>query len=97
MPGVRQYPEETQAFILEQRVTTLEGIIRERFLEGSDQITAGNSTEVITHKLEVVPSSVFLTPRSNDRVWLTAIGATTFTVNRSGTSGILGFYWLTIP
>ena len=97
MPRVRQYPEETPLFLMERRLATLEGIIRERFLEGSSQITAGNSTEVITHGLGVVPSSVFLTPRSNDRVWLTAIGATTFTVNRSGTSGILGFYWLAVP
>ena len=97
MPGVSRYPEETPLSDLDRRVATLEGIIRERFLEGSDQITDGNSTEAITHGLGVVPSSVFLTPRSNDGVWVTAIGATTFTANRSGTSGILGFYWLAIP
>ena len=97
MPRVGRYPEETPLSDLDQRVAILEGIIRERFLEGSGQIDAGNSTEVITHGLGVVPSSVFLTPKGDARIWVTAPGATTFTVNRSGTTGTLGFSWLAVP
>ncbi len=98
MARVRQYPEETPAFLLEQRVAVLEGIIRARFAEGSGQIDTGNSTEVITHTLMVVPSSVFVTPKDNGiLMWVSAVGATTFTVNRSGTSGDRTFYWLAIP
>ncbi len=97
MPRVQRYPEETPVTDLERRVAIIEGIIRQRFDEGSGQIDAGNSTEVITHGLGVSPSSVFLTPQGNTLIWLTAVGATTFTVNRTGTSGNLGFYWLAIP
>ncbi len=97
MPGVSRYPEETPISDLERRVAIIEGIIRERFLEGSGQIDAGNTTEAITHGLGVVPSSVFLTPQGNALIWITGVGATTFTVNRTGTTGNLGFYWLAIP
>ena len=97
MARVRRYPEETPIFTLERRVAIIEGIIRERFAEGSGQIDVGNSTEAITHGLVAVPSSVFLTPQGDTRIWVTAVGATTFTVNRTGTSGNLGFYWLAIP
>ena len=97
MARVGQYPEETPIAGLERRLAILEGIIRERFAEGSGQIDAGNSTEVITHGLGVTPSTVFLTPQGNTLIWITAIGGTTFTANRSGTSGNLGFYWLAIP
>ena len=97
MARVRQYPEETPIDALEKRVAIIEGIIRERFLEAAGQIDGGNSTEVITHGLGVTPSSVFLTPRGNALIWVTTVGATTFTVNRTGTSGALGFYWLAIP
>ena len=97
MPGVSRYPEETPLSDLDRRVATLEGIIRQRFLEGSGQIDAGNSTEVITHGLGVIPSSVFVTPKANTMMWVTSIGATTFTVNRTGTSGNRTFSWLAIP
>ncbi len=97
MARVQRYPEETPITDLERRVATIEGIIRQRFLEGGGQINAGNSTEVITHGLGVVPSSVFLTPQGNTLIWLTAVSATTFTVNRTGTSGNLGFYWMAVP
>ena len=97
MGRVRRYPEETPISDLERRVAILEGIIRQRFAEGSGQIAAGDTTEVITHGLGVVPSSVFLTPRANVQIWLTAVGVTTFTVNRTGTAGILGFYWMAVP
>ena len=97
MPGVSRYPEETPISDLERRLAILEGIIRQRFLESQEQIANGSSTEVVTHGLGVDPSSVFLTSRANVFIWITAVGVTTFTVNRSGTSGILGFYWLAVP
>ncbi len=97
MPRPRQYPEEIPLGELDRRVAILEGIIRERFLEGSGQIDDGNSTEVITHGLGVVPSSVFITPQGNRTIWVTTVGATTFTVNRSTTSSNLGFNWLAVP
>ena len=97
MPRPRQFSEEVPIADLKRRIGILEGIIRQRFLEGGGQIDAGNSTEVITHGLGVTPSSVFLTPRGNTLIWLTGVGATTFTVNRTGTSGVRTFFWLAIP
>ena len=97
MPRARQYPEETPIFLLERRVAVLEGIIRQRFLEATGQIDAGNTTEVITHGLGSIPSSVVLTSRTSAHIWVSAVGLTTFTVNRSGTSGNLTFYWLAVP
>ena len=97
MARVRQYPEEVPVNDLEGRLAIIEGIVRERFREGSGQIDAGNSTEVITHGLGVTPSTVFLTSQGNTLIWVTAIGGTTFIANRSGTSGNLGFSWLAIP
>ena len=97
MPRVRQYPEETAISDLEKRVATLEGIIRERFAESFGTIPDGSSNVVIAHNLEGTPSSVFLTPRANTLIWRTALGATTFTVNRVGTSGALTFSWMAIP
>ncbi len=99
MARVRRYPEETPISDLETRVAILEGIIRQRFLEATGQIDAGNTTEVITHGLGATPSSVFVTQQGSttDPLWITAIGTTTFTVNRGGTSGNLGFSWLAIP
>ncbi len=97
MPRARQYPEETPIDALARRVAILEGIIRERFLEGTGQIDDGSATEVVTHGLGVTPSSVFLTPKGNTLIWITGITSTTFTVNRSGTSGNRTFSWLAVP
>ena len=97
MPGVSRYPEEAPLSDLDSRVATLEGIIRQRFLEGAGQIDNGNSVEVIAHGLGVVPSSLFVTPFGNTLIWVDSVNATTFRVNRSGTSGDRGFYWLAIP
>jgi len=97
MARARQYPEETPIAALERRLAIIEGMIRQPFLEGAGQIDAGNSTEAITHKLGATPSTVFATPQGDTRIWITAIGITTFTVNRTGTSGNLGFSWLAVP
>ena len=97
MARVRQYPEETPIHLLNRRVEIIEGMIRGRFAEGTGQIDSGSSTDVITHGLTVVPSSVFVTPKANTMMWVTSIGATTFTVNRTGTSGNRTFSWLAIP
>ncbi len=98
MPRPKQFPEEVPVGDLAGRVAILEGIIRQRFAEGTGIIVAGNTTLVVTHGLGVSPSSVFLTPSSA----LIAIRAdtrtsTTFTVTRSGTSGNVGFFWLAVP
>lgn len=93
----QQFPEDTPIGEVNRRLGIIEGMIRQRFGEGSRQIADGVSTEVITHGLGVVPSSIFLTPRTNVQVWATAIGATTFTATRSGTSGLVGFYWQAVP
>ena len=93
----RQFPETTPITDVVGRVTVVEGLIRQRFLEGAAQIDSGNSTEVVLHGLGVIPSSVSVTPQGDTRIWVSAVGDTTFTVNRSGTSGNLGFYWQAIP
>ncbi len=97
MARVQRYPEETPITDLERRIATLEGIIRQRFLEGEGQIDSGSTTAVITHGLGVVPSSVFVTPKGNTLIWIGTITSTTFNVLRTGTSGNLTFSWLAVP
>lgn len=63
---------------------------------GTDTIADTNSTVNVTHGLGATPSAVVVTPDGDERLWVTAIGATTFTVNRSGTSGARGFSWLAL-
>jgi hypothetical protein len=63
------------------------------FVAGQGTITDTNSTVAVTHGQGGTPSSVVVTPSSDERLWVTAIGATTFTVNRAGTSGAHTFNW----
>jgi len=56
---------------------------------GVATITAASSTVTVTHGLPSTPTSVTVTPASEARVWVTAIGATTFVINRIGPVGAL--------
>lgn len=60
---------------------------------GSDTIADTNASVTVTHGLGATPSSVLVTPQADDRIWVTTVGATTFQVNRAGTSGTLDFFW----
>jgi hypothetical protein len=60
---------------------------------GSDTILDTNSSVTVTHGLGATPSSVTVTPQGDDRLWVTTVGATTFQVNRAGTSGAFSLYW----
>lgn len=60
---------------------------------GTATITDTTSSAVVTHNLSAAPTSVAVTPRANEAVWVSARTATTFTVSRVGTSGALAFDW----
>ena len=56
---------------------------------GVASVAAASSTLTVTHGLPSTPTSVVLTPASEARVWVTAITATTFQINRIGPVGAL--------
>lgn len=60
---------------------------------GTDTIADTSATVGVSHGLTETPTSVTITPRGNDTLWVSARGASTFTVERSGTSGALDFDW----
>lgn len=60
---------------------------------GTATIADTVSTAVVTHSLAVTPTAVTATASGNEAVWITNIGATQFTINRSGTTGALPVYW----
>ncbi len=101
MPRIRTYPEETLIDDLARRLAILEGVVvGATFLEGTGQFASTFATDVITHGLGVVPSSVFITFRDEQPsgVWVTTETSTTFTANRSSPlGGVVDFYWLAIP
>lgn len=61
---------------------------------GTGTIANGQSTVTVTHGLGLTPAAAMATPQGNEAVWVTAKGATTFTVNRAGTTGALNFDWV---
>ena len=100
MPRVGQYPEETPVDDLARRLAILEGIEAVTFKEGTGQFASTFATDVITHGLGVVPSSVFITLRDthSGELWVDTETTTTFTANRGTPLGpIIDFYWLAIP
>lgn len=60
---------------------------------GTDTIADTTSTKVVTHGLAAAPTSVRVSPRGNEMIWVSARTATTFTVSRAGTAGALSFDW----
>jgi hypothetical protein len=64
------------------------------FTAGTDTIADTTSSQNVTHGLGVIPRTVLLTPRANDTLWVSARDVTTFTAQRAGTAGALGFDWL---
>ena len=64
---------------------------------GTATIADSSTTEVVAHGLAATPVVVIATPGGDERIWITTIGGTNFTVNRSGSTGALVFYWRAIP
>lgn len=60
---------------------------------GTGTVADAASTAVVSHGLDETPTSVTVTPRGDEMVWVSARTATTFTVSRSGSSGALDFDW----
>jgi len=61
---------------------------------GTLQFTAA-TTLVVTHGLSVTPTKVIVTgsDANSNALWITSIGATTFTVNRGNSTGTPWIYW----
>lgn len=60
---------------------------------GTATIADAASTAVVTHGLSAAPTSVVVTSRGSEAVWVSARTATTFTVSRPGSAGALAFDW----
>ena len=65
---------------------------------GVATIVDGQSSVVVNHNCKLGRNepgylNVQITPHGDDRLWVTNKGASTFTVNRSGTSGDISFEW----
>ena len=93
MPRPAQFPEQNPTAEVERRLAILERSLRPGGAIGSGTIADAVLTEVVAHGLGAAPSTVLVTPQKDERVWVTAVNATDFTVNRSGSTGALGFYW----
>jgi hypothetical protein len=61
--------------------------------KGSATILDTTSTIVVTHGLTTTPTSVTVSPRANEAVWVSARTSTTFTVSRVGTTPALVVDW----
>ena len=62
--------------------------------KGLATIANGQTYVEVTHGIFTTPDSVFTTPRGNEAVWVSDIGATVFRINRAGSSGDLVCNWL---
>lgn len=60
---------------------------------GTATIANGQSTVTVMHGLTAAPSTAVVTPRGNEALWVTTLGASGFIVNRVGTTGALDFSW----
>lgn len=60
---------------------------------GTATIANGQSTVTVIHGLTAAPSTAVVTPRLNEALWVTTLGASGFIVNRVGTTGALDFSW----
>jgi len=60
---------------------------------GTATIANGQSTVTVLHGLTAAPSTAVVTPRGNEALWVTTLGASGFIVNRVGTTGALDFSW----
>jgi len=60
---------------------------------GTSTITDTNDYVDVTHGMATTPTSVVVSPRGEEFVWVSARTDTTLTVSRTGTSGSLAFDW----
>lgn len=60
---------------------------------GTGTIDDTQTSEQITHGLATTPTSVVVTPRDDELIWVSARSSSTFTVTRTGSSGALDFDW----
>lgn len=51
--------------------------------KGNATIQAGDSYVIVTHNVFTTPDCVIATPRGDEKVWVSDIGATTFRINRA--------------
>ncbi|NUO59006.1 MAG: right-handed parallel beta-helix repeat-containing protein [Hamadaea sp.] len=60
---------------------------------GTGQITSAATNVTVIHGLSIAPTAVVVTPRTNENVWVTTIGASGFIVNRATAGAALDFTW----
>lgn len=66
-----------------------------RFQENKGNATISDSASYIdvTHNLIATPTNIITTPQGDESIWISNIGATTFRINRSGSTGNLICSW----
>lgn len=60
---------------------------------GTGTIWAGNSTATVAHGLPSAPAKVWVTPRGNELIWPSTLGASGVIYSRAGNTGDLPFSW----
>jgi len=60
---------------------------------GAGTIANGQTYVDVTHGIFTTPESVNVTPQENEAVWVSDVGASTFRINRVGSSGDLVCNW----
>ena len=93
MPSPGQFPDEHPTAKLAGRLFTLEAAGRRFGAVGAGTIIDAATTSAVTHGLGATPSSVIVTSRGNELVWVGTVDATSFVATRTGSSGALGFFW----
>lgn len=66
------------------------------FRFGDAGAVAAGGNKAVSHGLGKTPVAVFATGNVDCRLWVTAVGATQFTVNCAGAAGTTVTYWLVI-
>ena len=66
---------------------------KEQDHEGLATIPDESAYVEVTHSIFTTPDNVLATPQGNEAIWVSNIGATTFRINRAGSSGALVCNW----
>ena len=93
MPSPGQFPDEHPTAAIQRRLAALERAGRRFGKVGAGTILNAATTSAVTHGLGATPSSVIVTSRGNELIWVGTVNSTSFVATRTGSSGALGFFW----
>ena len=93
MPSPGEFPDEHPTVKILKRLGTLETAGQRFGKVGAGTIADAATTSAVTHGLGATPSSVIVTSRGNELIWVGTVNSTSFVATRTGSSGALGFFW----